>query len=166
MKRKLLSMTVALLCTVGSWAQKDVTSQYITNATLSSLNGWTNVNFNTPVQGNNTTGYAAECYEGWSSVEKSNYSLTQKITLPAGHYTLVNYSFFREGQNADTDASTSRAYLKAGDNQVLVKTLGSITAAGYANSQAEGANAFDSKMYRNTLDFTIDADNTDRKSVV
>ena len=144
-----------------SWAQKDVTSQYITNATLSSLDGWTNVNFNTPVKGNNTTGYATECYEGWSSVEKSEYSLTQKITLPAGHYTLVNYSFFREGQNYNTDAETSRAYLKAGSDQVLVKTLGSITATGYANSQAEGANAFDSKMYRNTLDFTIDADNTE-----
>ena len=134
---------------------------YITNATLSSLSGWTNVNFNNPVQGNNTTGYAVECYEGWSSVEKSEYSLTQTITLPAGNYTLVNYSFFREGQNYNTDANTSRAYLKAGSNQVLVKTLGSIqTAAGYANDQAEGANCFDSKMYRNTLDFTIDTDNT------
>jgi len=138
-----------------------VTSQYITNATLSSLDGWTNVNFNTPVRGNNTTGYATECYEGWNSVEKSEFSLTQKITLPAGSYTLVNYSFFREGQNYNTDAATSRAYLKAGNNQVLVKTLGSITASGYANTQAEGANAFDSKMYRNTLDFTIDADNTE-----
>lgn len=142
-------------------AQKDVTAQYITNATLSSLDGWTNVNFNTPVQGNNTTGYATECYEGWDKVEKSEYSLTQKITLPKGNYTLVNYSFFREGQNYNTDPSISRAYLKAGSNQVLVKTLGSITAAGYANSQAEGANCFDSKMYRNTLDFTIDADNTE-----
>lgn len=146
---------------VSAWAQKDVTSTYIKNATLSSLDGWTNVNFNNPVKGNNTVGYAVECYEGWSAVEKSEYSLTQKITLPAGNYTLVNYSFFREGAAYNTDAATSRAYLKAGDNQVLVKTLGSITAAGYANSQAEGANAFDSKMYRNTLDFTIDADNTE-----
>lgn len=160
-KRKLLFAALALLGAGVANAQKDVTSQYITNATLSSLDGWTNVNFNNPVQGNNTTGYAIECYEGWSSVEKSQYSLTQTITLPAGHYTLVNYSFFREGENYNTDASTSRAYLKAGSNQVLVKTLGSITAAGYANSQAEGANAFDSKMYRNTLDFNIDADNTE-----
>ena len=161
-KIKLLIAALAIVGGVNSVsAQKDVTAQYIKNATLSSLDGWTNVNFNTPVQGNNTTGYATECYEGWSSVEKSEYSLTQKITLPAGNYTLVNYSFFREGQNYNTDAATSRAYLKAGDNKVLVKTLGSITAAGYANSQAEGANAFDSKMYRNTLDFTIDADNTE-----
>ena len=142
-------------------AQKDVTSQYITNATLSNgTTGWTNVNFNNPVQGNNTTGFASECYAGWGSLEKTNYSLTQNITLPAGHYTLVNYSFFRQGLNADTDPSKSLAYLKAGENEVAVQTLGSISAGGYANSQAEGANAFDSKMYRNTLDFTIDANNT------
>ena len=175
--RKLKLLIAALALVGGSSvvnAQKDVTAQYITNATLSSLTGWTNVNFNTPVSGNgtikiggkdyksyNTVGYATECYEGWSSVEKSEYSLTQKITLPKGNYTLVNYSFFREGQNYDTDASTSRAYLKAGDNQVLVKTLGSIKAAGYANSQAEGAVCFDSKMYRNTLDFTIAEDDTE-----
>ena len=160
MKRKLFLLLCALLTMIGVQAQKDVTSQYITNATLSSLNGWTNVNFNAPQRGNNTVGYASECYAGWGSLEKTNYSLTQDITLPAGHYTLVNYSFFRYGLNADTDASKSLAYLKAGDNQVAIKTLGSITAAGYANNQEEGANCFDSKMYRNTLDFTIDADNT------
>lgn len=151
----------ALFATTGVYAQKDVTSQYITNATLSSLNGWTNVNFNTPVKGNNTTGYASECYAGWGTLEKTNYSLTQKITLPAGNYTLVNYSFFRQGEAANTNPTKSLAYLKAGENQVALKTLGSITATGYANSQAEGANAFDSKMYRNTLDFTVAADNTE-----
>ena len=141
-------------------AQKDVTSQYITNATLSSLTGWTNVNFNTPVKGNNTTGYASEAYAGWGSLTLTNFSLTQTITLPAGHYTLVNYSFYRYGESYNTDATKSLAYLKAGSNEVAIKTLGSITATGYANSQAEGANCFDSKMYRNTLDFTIDSDDT------
>ena len=161
MKRKLFLLLCTVLTMLGAQAQKDVTSTYITNATLSSLDGWTNVNFNTPVQGNNTTGYASECYAGWGSLEKDKYSLTQKITLPAGNYTLVNYSFFRYGLAYNTDASKSLAYLKAGDSQVAVKTLGSISASGYADSQAEGANAFDSKMYRNTLDFTIDADNTE-----
>ena len=160
MKRKLFLLVACVLVASTSFAQKDVTSTYITNATLSSLNGWTNVNFNTPQRGNNTTGYASECYAGWGSLEKTNYSLTQTITLPAGNYTLVCYAFFRYGLAYNTDASKSLAYLKAGDASVAIKTLGSITAAGYANSQAEGANAFDSKMYRNTLDFTIDADNT------
>lgn len=173
MKRHIIFAVVMLFAAVG-FAQKDVTAQYITNATLSNgLTGWTNVNFNTPVSGNgtirinnqdqksyNTIGYASECYAGWGSLEKTNYSLTQTITLPAGHYTLVNYSFFRYGLNADTDPNTSQAYLKAGDSQVAVKTLGSITANGYANSQAEGAVVFDSKMYRRTLDFTVASDNT------
>ena len=163
MKRKTLLLAIAMIvCAFGNlYAQKGVTSQYIKNATLSNgTTGWTNVNFNTPVKGNNTVGYASECYAGWSDLEKDNYSLTQTITLPAGHYTLVSYSFFRYGLNADTDPSKSLAFLKAGDQKVAIKTLGSITASGYANSQAEGANAFDSKMYRNTLDFTIAADNT------
>ena len=160
-KLKLLLAACALLVSAGMQAQKDVTSEYITNATLANgTTGWTNVNFNAPQQGNNTVGWASECYAGWDNLNVKNYSLTQTITLPAGHYTLVNYSFYRYGLNADTDPTLSYAFLKAGEQQVAVKTLGSITAAGYANSQAEGANAFDSKMYRNALDFTIDTDNT------
>lgn len=173
MKRHIIFAVVMLFAAVG-FAQKDVTAQYIINATLSNgTTGWTNTNFNTPVSGNgtikinninynsyNTIGYASECYAGWGSLEKTNYSLTQTITLPAGHYTLVNYSFFRYGLNANTDANTSQAYLKAGDSQIAVNTLGSITASGYADSQAEGAVAFDSKMYRRALDFTVATDNT------
>ena len=118
MKRKRLLFAIVALCSIVSvQAQKDVTSQYITNATLSDkLNGWTSVNFNTPQQGDNTTGYASESYAGWGNLDIKNYSLTQTITLPAGHYTLVNYSFFRYGLNADTDPSTSLAFLKAGEN--------------------------------------------------
>ncbi|MBR3091774.1 MAG: hypothetical protein IKG99_01985 [Bacteroidaceae bacterium] len=172
MKRHLLFALAMLFATVG-FAQKDITSQYITNAKLDqgtvqvingtttrTLDGWTVKNFNNSQQGNNTQGWASESYAGWGNLDITEYSLTQNITLPAGHYTLVNYSFFRYGLDFNTDPSKSLAYLKAGDNQVLVKTLGSITANGYANSQAEGANAFDSKMYRNTVDFTIDADGT------
>ena len=148
------------------FAQKDVTSLYITNATLSEgmTVGW-NVtytgsgnysHFNTVVQGNNTVGYATEAYAGWGELAYTAYSMTQTITVPAGDYRLVNYSFYREGQNYNTDVNTSLAYLKAGENKVAIKTLGSITAAGYANSQAEGANCFDSKMYRNVVEFTSD----------
>jgi hypothetical protein len=163
MKRKLLFAIVALMCSVGTWAQKDITSTYITNATLSNgTTGWTVSNFNAPQQGNNTVGYASECYAGWDNLNIESYSLLQTITLPKGSYRLVNYSFFRQGLKADTDASKSLAFLKAGSNQVAIKTLGSITGVGgYANLQAEGANCFDSKMYRNVVEFNIDADNTE-----
>ena len=167
MKKKFLLLTILMIVgasSSGLFAQKDVTSQFITNATLSNgKTGWTVKNFNDPQKGNNTTGYACEAYSGWNSFDGNTtpYYLKQTITLPAGHYTLVNYSFYREGESVNTDPNTSRAFLFAGSNQVAIKTLGSITAAGYANNQGEGANVFDSKMYRNTIDFTIDADGTE-----
>ena len=154
--RKILSLSAALLCATSLMAQKDITSQYIKNATLSDgTNGWTVSGFNTPVKGNNTVGYASEAYAGWGSLDLTSYSLTQEITLPAGSYRLVNYSFYRYGEGYNTDASKSMCKLFAGKDSVAIKTLGSITAGGYANSQAEGANAFDSKMYRNVLEFTV-----------
>ncbi len=154
--RKILSLSAALLCATSLMAQKDITSQYITNATLSDgTNGWTVTGFNAPVQGNNTVGYASEAYAGWGSLDLTSYSLTQEITLPAGSYRLVNYSFYRYGNGYNTDASKSMCKLFAGKDSVAIKTLGSITAGGYSNSQAEGANAFDSKMYRNVLEFTV-----------
>ena len=150
-------MGILCLCVTDTlFAQKDITSQYITNATLSNgTTGWTVTNFNAPQRGNNTVGWASESYAGWGSLEKTNYGLTQNITLPRGSYRLVNYSFFRQGLAYNTDANKSLAYLKAGNNQVAIKTLGSITANGYANSQAEGANCFDSKMYRNVVEFEV-----------
>ncbi len=164
MMRRYIVFAVAMMIATVGFAQKDVTAQYITNATLANgTAGWTVKNFNAPQQGNNTTGYATEAYAGWGGFDANTtpYYLKQTITLPAGHYTLVNYSFYREGEQYNTDANTSKAFLYAGSNQIAIKTLGSISAGGYANNQAEGANAFDSKMYRNTLDFTIDADGTE-----
>ena len=149
-------------------AQRDITNQYITNATLANgTSGWTLNNFNEPQRGNNTIGYASEAYAGWESLEKTSYSLKQNITLPKGSYRLVNYSFFRQGLRYNTNPSKSLAYLKAGNQQVAIKTLGSISGiptdgdnGGYANLQTDGANCFDSKMYRNVVEFNIDADNT------
>ncbi|MBQ8675556.1 MAG: hypothetical protein IJ528_04935 [Bacteroidaceae bacterium] len=167
--KKLLTLAAAVLCAGSMWAQKDVTSTYITNAKLSDgTNGWTkNFTKTTPtddpadafsksVQGNNTEGYATEAYAGWGSLIQTAYSMKQTITLPAGNYRLVCYAFYRQGQAYNTNASKSLAILKAGDQWVALKTLGSITAAGYANTQAEGANCFDSKMYRNVVEFTSD----------
>ena len=172
-KLKLLFAAAALLVCAGLQAQKDVTSQYITNATLSDgTNGWTKTftknqqttdpadAFSNSVQGNNTVGYASEAYAGWNDLIQTEYSMKQTITLPKGNYRLVNYSFFRQGEAYNTNNTKSLAKLVAGENKVALKTLGSINAAGYANSQAEGANCFDSKMYRNVVEFNIASDNT------
>ena len=160
-KTFILLIAAILLGWINVYAQRDVTSTYITNATLSNgTNGWTNVNFHNPVRGNNTVGYACESYTGWNSLDITKYSLTQTVTLPKGNYTLVNYSFFRQGEYPNTNPTKSLAYLKAGERQVPIYTLGSVTATGYANSESESANVFDSKMYRRTLDFIIDDDST------
>ena len=167
--KKFIITLVAFLAFAGNaCAQRDITSQYITNAKLSNgTAGWTVSNFNTPQQGNNTEGYACEAYAGWDNLSVTSYSLKQTITLPKGNYRLCNYSFFRQGLRYNTNSSKSLAYLKAGSQQTLIKTLGSITGiptngdnGGYADTQAEGANCFDSKMYRNVVEFSIAADNT------
>ena len=173
---RLLTIAVLALFTgLAAFAQRDVTAQYITNATLADgTNSWSVSNFNNPKSGNgtvrignndfksyNTSGYATEAYAGWDNATTTSYSLTQTITLPAGNYTLVNYSFFRQGDVNDNEHnSKSLAYLKAGEHSVLLKTLRSIPAADFANSQLEGAVVFDSKMYRNYIDFTIETDGT------
>lgn len=172
---RLLTLAVfSLFVGLTANAQRDVTSLYITNATLSGgTDGWTtsfvksdNPNapadaFSNSVRGNNTEGWASEAYAGWDNLYQTAFSMKQSITLPKGNYTLVNYSFFRQGDaNDDEHNNKSLAYLRAGENNILLKTLRSIPAAGYANSQSEGANVFDSKMYRNTIDFTIDENNT------
>ncbi len=166
MKRKLLLAACLVAGALGMNAQKDVTSQYITNSTLSQgySTGWTATGFHAgPTQGHNTVGYTVECWAGDNngSPARPSYSLTQDITLPKGSYRLVNYSFYRYSWSYDTDATKSEAYLKAGDKQVAIKTLGSIEGqASYANSMAEAANRFDTKMYRNFVEFDVDADNT------
>ena len=172
---RLLTLAVLALFTgLAAFAQRDVTSDYITNATLyNGTDGWTKTfskewatddpadAFSKSTRGNNTTGWATEAYAGWGSLIQTEYSMKQTITLPAGHYTLVNYSFFRQGDADDPEHnSKSLAYLRAGDKSVLLKTLRSIPASGFANNQAEGANVFDSKMYRHTIDFTINEANT------
>ena len=163
MKIKSILLTFAMVIGfVGNvYAQKDITNIYITNASLSNgTTGWTVNNFKDPKRGNNTIGYATEAYAGWDNLDITTYSLTQDITLQPGHYRLVNYSFFRQSEAYNSDKDKSLAYLKAGNTQKAISTLGSIPAASYANSQVEGANCFDAKMYRNFVEFTIDTDNT------
>lgn len=166
MQLKSIILTALLLTGVaGSLsAQRDITSQYIVNAKLvPGTNGWTDwtvQNFNTPEQGNNTVGYATEAYAGWDNLKVETFSLTQNITLPAGSYRLVNYSFFRQGEAFNTNATKSLGYLKAGSSQVALQTLGSISADSYANDQKEGANCFDAKMYRNVVEFELTTQTT------
>ena len=68
MKRKLLFAIAALLCTVGAWAQIDVTSKYLTNPSFETgdLTGWSVLNEGNVVDPSGDTGVKAV----------SSYSLT------------------------------------------------------------------------------------------
>ena len=56
--------------------------------------------------------------------------------MPAGIYRLTGKAFFRQGNGPQDNPEKSLGYLVAGDNKVLVKTLGS--ANGTANNFGDG----------------------------
>lgn len=85
-KRKLLFAAAMLLFTAGAWAQLiDVTSKYLTNASVTSKDGWTD---GITANDANWTGRPDNvCLNhGWYFEETNMY---QDVTLPAGSYRLV-----------------------------------------------------------------------------
>ena len=147
--------------TIGS-SWKDVTNDYIKNASLSKTDGWTVTNKNGgPTAGSSyTNSYAIEFYAGWGNVNVTSYSALQNVTLPAGTYKLVSRAFYREGQEYKTAPNTSHAYLKAGDKISPLPTLGSVSLGNYANDLSGAADAFASNTYETTIEFTLSAEST------
>ncbi len=134
-------------------AYTDVTSDYIVNADLTSKDGWT-------VSGLENDGKfdvnlkAVEFYSGWGALERPNGHLTQEVTLPAGTYRLTGKAFFRQGNGPQDNPGKSLGYLVAGENKVLVKTLGS--ANGTANDFTVGANTlYADATFDNVLEFIL-----------
>ena len=107
---------------------------------------------------------AIEAYAGWGSLELTDFSLLQDVTLPAGTYRLDAYGFYRYGIAADTDPSISNANLVAGGFSTPVATLGGIALddklTAYPNSMGEASAAFDKGYYLNSLEFAVAEDNT------
>ena len=136
-------------------AYTDVTAQYIVNADFSTADGWTGGTINTGDR-------VCEFYAGWGALELTYGKLQQEVTLPAGDYRLTAKAFFRQGQSSYTDASKSMGYMFAGDNKVLVKTLGSVPGlSSYADSQAQAGTAFyTDNLYDNELEFTLAEETT------
>ena len=81
MKRKLLSMAVALVCSVGAWARVDVTSTYLTDAALDNEE----TNWGYVYSSGNHTGSTNGYHESWHNT----FTLSQTTAvLPAGYYQL------------------------------------------------------------------------------
>ncbi len=110
MKRKLLFAIAALLCSVGSWAQTDVTS-YLTNPSFETgdMTGWTSYGYNpennegevdassfggsklvadyplSDSDGEYICDFYGNRWTGWWSY----YTISQSVLLPAGEYQLT-----------------------------------------------------------------------------
>ena len=139
----------------GKWF--DATSK-IVNADLSSKNGWTVSGLENDSKLDPSL-RAAEFYSGWGALERPNGHLLQEVTLPAGVYRLTGKAFFRQGNGAQDNPEKSLGYLVAGDNKVLVKTLGS--ANGTANNFSDGAKAlYADETFNCVLEFTLDDETT------
>ena len=69
MKRKLLFAIVALLCSIGSWAQTDVTTTYLTNANFATGTPIDNpvCTYGKDMAGNSTTYYGAQEIDNWTN---------------------------------------------------------------------------------------------------
>ncbi len=69
MKRKLLFAIVALLCSIGSWAQTDVTTTYLTNANFATGTPIDNhvCTYGKDMADNSTTYYGAQEIDNWTN---------------------------------------------------------------------------------------------------
>ena len=170
MKRKLL---LAALCVAGALGFKanaedeDFTS-YITNADLSSKEGWTLTQTTTDDKWSDVKGsspsYVLEAYAGWGNLNMTAYSIKQNVTLPSGKYRAEGYAFYRYGLTYDVNPSISNAKFVAGDFSSKVVTLGSVTLdetlTGYPNSTGDASTAFTNGYYKSEIEFAIESEST------
>ena len=156
---KLFAMLVAMLGVSTLSAQTDVTSTYLTNADLSSLDGWTRTDYTDY----KTDGDAnvIEFYHTWSANpgadigNTKNFYFKQNVTLPAGEYRLAVNAFYREGNGNGTN---TKAYIFAGEQQQYIIGLnsGALTSYTGSNDLYKAANAFSQGAFSNAFDFTVE----------
>lgn len=145
----LWTMALTAMATTNVMAQTDVTSKIANPEFSDGVANWTSAGFDVEHG-------VVEHYAGWNSLEKTDFQISQKVTLPAGVYRLVGHAFYRQGANFDTDPEVSQAYMFAGSNSVKVRTLASEAVVSYANVRKEAADAFGGDLYRNNLIFVLD----------
>lgn len=170
MKKKLqflFSMVALMLVATFAKAQEDVTSQYVKNADLSTDvtatdNGWT-CKWRQDYQKakDDTHVNVVEFYAGWGSLDHTEFSVSQEITLPAGDYRIAVNAFYRQGNDGD-GTNNNRAYIFAGEKKQNVVPFSPGMLNGYSgnNDLWKASNAFYQGKFSNAFDFTIDDDNT------
>ena len=164
-KLKLFFAACALLLGVSNASAKtDVTSTYLTNAGLISLEGWT---IDKGFGGNGYTDWKTdgdvpviEFYHTWSAKAgdpigtTKTFNFSQVANLPAGYYRLAVNAFYREGNGNGTN---TKAYIYAGEQQQYVYGLSAAGVGGYsgANDLYKAANAFSKGDFSNEFDFQV-----------
>jgi len=168
------SMLVAAMLTMGmgAWAQTDITERVLKNADLSvdpatADNGWTLLNnWRQDYQKATDTEHVnvVEFYAGWGSLEKTEYAMTQTVTLPAGDYRLAVNAFYRNGDPAD-GTNADMAYIFAGEKKqnVYPLTAGALDSyksggIGGSGDLQKASNAFYTGAFSNEFDFTVEAE--------
>lgn len=158
--RLLLAVVLASVCSIGMRAQTDVTSQYLQNADLQSLEGWSYGD-----NGHNYTDWrpdaAVPVIEHWNSTK--TFHLTQEVTLPAGAYRFEVHAFYREGGKGN--GTNNNGYMVIGDNKKYVHALTSEETTfnlNFAGGSAflRAATAFSQGYYNNTFDFSLENEQT------
>ena len=157
----------------GAWAlsasaQEDITSQYLTNADLSTVDtGWTYYSDSYKYQGwrNHNTETVTPCvefYAGWGSLEHTDFKFSQSVTLPAGDYRIAVNAFFRNTNDGD-GTNPNRAWIFAGTKtqNVVGLTNGGLSAWSSAGDDMDkAAAAFKSGAFSNAFDFTLTEEQT------
>ena len=148
---------------VSGWAQawQDVTETYIKNADFSETEtvnskvqpkDWAFTN----LEACDAKARVVEFYAGWNALNFTEAEASQTVNLPAGTYKLEGHSFFRQGQNWDTDKSKSLGYIYAGEEETLVSTLGSVDVSSYANDKSQAGTAFyTDNLYPVSVEFVV-----------
>ena len=173
MKKKLqflFSMVALFLVAMSMQAQTDVTTTYVKNADLSADvtsadNGWTcgwRQDYRTAIDAEHVN--VVEFYAGWGNLDKTEFSVSQEIDLPAGNYRIAVNAFFRHGGAGD---GSSTGYIFAGTKEQKVLPLTSLDGFktgglnGFDYGKNEGydisraSNAFYSGEFSNAFDFTM-----------
>ncbi len=159
---------------IGMYAQEDVTDQYLVNADLSSLEGWSygDDGYNYEAWNANMDVPAIEFYYKWNATpggsigSSRSFHFTQTVTLPAGDYRIAVNAFYREGGGNGTN---TKAYIFAGEKQQYVHGLTASEQNEVVNSKSKakvnsdmGAAAylFSQGRFSNAFDFSLEADTT------
>jgi hypothetical protein len=165
MKRKLLfaAMLIAGALGFNVNAQEDITSTYLTNADLSTVdNGWTYYSDAYKYQqwriGDDSKSSAVEFYAGWGSLEHTNFKFSQTVTLPAGDYRIAVNALYREG-NDGNGTNANKAWIFAGETKQNVYALNGMSAVsaydGGGDDMDDAQRALKAGAFSNAFDFSL-----------